>query len=345
MKNIIIITIFSFIACSCIKQERTIKNHAFVDHYINTLPKNKTLILEFWAPSCGTCLKLKNDIFDNAKNHDFIQKNFVLARVSPANPVYKSLFKHYNLQMQPSVLFFDGNGNEIERSVGYNGNKELYLQFLNDIVKKKNLFHKIYSNYRKDTSDINLNYQLAKKYLFRYENQKAKKIFEFILRNDPLNEYGFNSECNFRIAENSFLNDGNIEKLKTYTKDYSDKQFSPQAYIYLINYYKNKDEQKNCVITSGEAVRKFPFNADLLNKHAWNICTFKIEEDYKDALEMTETAINIKPNEARYWDTQAWIYFEMGESQKATQSEKKAVELFPHPAYKDALKKFESKKS
>jgi thioredoxin-related protein len=346
MKGIIIIIITSLFATSCLKQDSTVNNHRFVSDHINNLQNNnQTLIVEFWAPSCSPCIKLKNDIFDSDKNSDFIKNNFILVTVSPADSLYNALFKYYNLQTQSTVLFFDKKGNEIDRSVGYDGNKELYLEFLNNIVNREKLYHEIYSDYLKDTSDIISNYLLAKKFLFRYENQRAVKLFKFILLNDTLNKHGFNSECSFRLAEYNFINTGNIEPFKSYINMYSDNEFSPQAYIYLINYYQKKEDDKNCIFSSGEAVRKFPYNPDLLNKQAWNIYQFKIKEDYTDALEMIETAIEINPHEARYWDTQAWLYFELGENLKAFQSEKKAVELLPHLVYKETLKSFELKKN
>lgn len=343
MKNIIFTVIISLFVTSCSNQKEYAVNHGFIKNNIETLSDNrKTLIVEFWDPSCAPCLKLKEDIFENENNTEFIETNFVLVQVSSSDSIYRPLFKYYNLQFQSTILFFDKNGNEIDRSVGYNGNNESYLNFLKNIAESKNLYHTIYSGYLKDSTDINLNYLLAKKYLFRYENEKAVKLFKYILLNDSTDNYGFNAECNFRIAENDFLNTGNIKNLKSFVNYYSNNNFSPQAYIYLINYYKKKNDHRNCVITSGEALSKFPNNPDILNKHAWNIYLFKIKEDYNDALEMMQKAIQINPDDARYWDTQAWLYFEIGKTEKAIQSENKAIELFSHPAYKEALKKFEA---
>jgi tetratricopeptide (TPR) repeat protein len=343
MKNLVSLIIISLIITSCQKQEEVIKNHLFVNEHIKTLDNDsKTLIVEFWAPTCSPCIKLKNDIFDNDQNLGFLNENFVLVKVSPSDSIYKSLYKYYNLNAQSSVLFFNTNGAEIERSVGYDGNKDAYMSFLNDITKRENLYNDLYKNYVDDSTDLKYNYLLAKKLLFRYENKKAIEHFNYILKNDSDNEYGYHSECLFRIAEYEFLNRENIKDLECYVNSFSDNEFSPQAYLYLINHFKNKNDHKGSVTTSAEALCKFPFNADLLNKHAWNIYLFKIEEDYKEALEMIDKAISINPNNAGYWDTQAWLYFEIGESEKAAQSEQKAVDLYPHSAYKQALKKFKS---
>jgi thioredoxin-related protein len=343
MKNYISLIIISLIITSCQKQEEVIINHPFVHEYIESLDKDdKTLIVEFWASTCSSCIKLKNDIFENDQNTGFLNENFVLLKVSPSDSIYKSLFKYYKLNAQSSVLFFNSKGEEIERSVGYDGNKDVYMSFLNDITNRENLYSDVYKNYVEDTTDIKYNFLLAKKRLFRYENQKSIAHFNYILKNDSDNAFGYHSECLFRIAEYEFLNKGDIKNVESYVNSFSDSNFLPQAYLYLINHFKNKKDHKNSVITSAEALRKFPFNTDLLNKHAWNIYLFKIEEDYNEALEMIEKAIGINPNIARYWDTQAWLYFETGETEKAARSEQKAIDLFPHSAYKQALENFKS---
>lgn len=342
MKNIITILFSCLVTVACSTKTQNAVNHNFVSNHIDSLADNKTLVVEFWDQSCAPCLKLKKDIFENVNHADFLKDNFVLIQISSKDSIYTSLCNHYNLQTQSTVLFFDKAGNEIERSAGYNGNKESYLKYLNDIVTRKNLFYHIYSDYINDSTNINLNHLLARKYLFRYENQKAIKLFHFILQNDSSDVFGYNTEATFRIAEYNFLKTGNIEDLKSFVNEYTNNEFLPEAYHYLIDYYKNENNQKNSLLTSGEAVRKFPYNPDLLNKHAWNIYLFKVEEDYSDAIELIEKAIEINPTVARYWDTQAWLFSEVGESAKAIQSEKKAVELFPHPEYKKALQNFKT---
>jgi len=342
MKNVLILLVIVVISSSCANRKQAINNHVFIEETINKLTNKKVLIVEFWAPTCNPCIKLKNDIFENDHNKDFLNENFILVKISPNDSIYKSLFKYYNLNTQSTVLFFDKSGVEIDRSVGYNGNKKDYMDFLYDISQRKNLFQEIYTKYKKDSSDININYQLAKKYQFRYENSNAVNHFKFIVESDSLNQYGYKSECSFRIAEHSFFNSGSIEGLNSYINNYSNNEFSPKAYLYLINYYKKENDHKNSLLTSSEALRKYPINPDILNKHAWNIYLFKIKEDYSDAIEMISNAIKINSNNAAYWDTLAWLYFESGEISKAIISEQKAIEIFPHPVYKNALQQFES---
>jgi thiol-disulfide isomerase/thioredoxin len=162
---------------------------------------NKLLIIEFRAPECGPCIRLKHDIFENENNREFLNKNFVLVKVSPADSVYKPLWKYYNLEYQSTVIFFDMNGNEIDRTVSYDGNRDAYLNFIKDVSEGVNLYSVVFSTYKKDTMNVNSNYVLAKKLMFRYQVKDAVNHFNKVLLYDRDNKFRHNPECRFRIAD------------------------------------------------------------------------------------------------------------------------------------------------
>lgn len=338
--KIYILTIFLFPLILFSNKEEG-KEITFFNNAVQLAKKeNKILLLEFWSPTCGPCIKLKRDIFDNIENKELLNKYFLVIKMSPADSLYASLFKHFNLDTQSSVLYFDTNGNEIERTIGYDGEKESYVNFLRDVAGGHNLYKNVLVNYRKDTLNAMSNFLLAKKLSFRYQFEKANKYFNKVLMYDPEDKLGLNAECCFRIAENELIIKGRIEKLQEYIKVYAKNEFIPKAYIYIISDLKEKNDTIKCLTTCEDACMKYPENPDILNKYAWMICTFKIKKDYMKALGMIQKAIIINPNYANYYDTQAWLYYESGDREKAIQSVKKAIELNPHPVYKDELKKF-----
>ncbi len=339
MKHHLYILILFLIPLALFSQEA--KEIDFVNNAIQSAKKeNKILVIEFWAPSCGPCIKLKRDIFDNDKNKEFLDKYFLIVKVSPADSLYESLFKYFNLVYQSSIIYYDETGNEIERTIGYDGEKDLYLDFLRDVATGKNLYKDVLDKYQKDTLNVMSNFLMARKLLFRYQFEEANKHFNKVLFYDSEDKLGLHAECRFRIAENELITTGKIDKLQKYIKVYAKNDFIPKAYIYLIDDLKNKKDEIDCLTTCEEAFAKYPENPEILNKYAWMICTFKIKKDYAKALDMVHKAIIINPNYANYYDTQAWLFFESGDREKAIQSMKKAIELNPHPVYKDELEKF-----
>lgn len=303
---------------------------------------NKILIIEFWAPECGPCIRLKRDIFNNSKTKRFLDSSFILVQVSPADSIYKLLWKHFNLAYQSSIIFIDKNGNEIDRTISYNSDRDLYLNFLNDLAQGKNLFGNILKAYQRDTLNIPNTLLMANKLYFRYDLKDAIKLYNRILASDPDNKFGFNPGCRFKIAESEVFLTGNLDKMKEFAKSDNENYFVPKAYEYLINDLINKGDTLNSITLCKEAFNKYPESWEILNKYAWAICTFKIKPDYQKALKMVQKSIILNPFRAGTYSTEAWIYFEMGNKEKAIELQNKAIEIYPLPAYYQDLEKFKS---
>jgi|WetSurMetagenome_2_1015567.scaffolds.fasta_scaffold219539_1 tetratricopeptide (TPR) repeat protein len=344
MKNIFPILITLIILQGCTRQMADNKE---VKHFLDTSigqakSLDKKLIIEFWAPECGPCIRLKRDIFENEKTQKLLTENFYLVQVSPADSVYKKLWDHFQLAYQSTIIYFDKTGTEIDRTVSYDGNRDLYISFLKDISAGKNLFIDIYSNYQKDTSNVKMNYLLASKYFFRYQLKDASAQYNRVLVLDPENRLGFSSECKYKIAECDLLQKGSLDKMKEFINKESDSKFAPKAYEYLINDLINKKDTLDCLSTCKTALEKHPDSWEILNKYAWAIYTFKIKKDYQNALTMVQKSIELNPFRAGTYSTEAWIHFEMGNKDKAIELQNKAIEIYPNPSYYQDLDKFKA---
>jgi len=343
MKNLFYLLSLFLIAFACVYRQPEKQEIRFISEAVKEAKvANKLLIIEFWAPECGPCIRLKHDIFENEKNSEFLNKNFVLVKVSPADSVYKPLWKLYNLEYQSTVIFFDMNGNEIDRTVSYDGYTDTYLKFMKEVSEGVNLYSVVFSTYNKDTINVNSNYVLAKKLMFRYQVTDAINHFNKVLLYDRDNKFRHNPECRFRIAEGELMLSGDVRKMQEYVKRYLNKDYVPKAYEYLIGDLINKNDQISCISLCEEAVNKYPDSYEILNKYAWAICAFRMKADYGKALDMVQKSISINPGRAGTYSTEAWIHFEMGDKEKAIQLQNKAIELYPHASYIADLEKFKA---
>lgn len=75
------------------------------------------------------------------------------------------------------------------------------------------------------------------------------------------------------------------------------------------------------------ALRKFPDNALLLNNYSYSLSVRGVQ--LVRALEMAQRALSREPGSAAYHDTVGWIYFKMGDYQKARDYILKSLELQP----------------
>ena len=85
-------------------------------------------------------------------------------------------------------------------------------------------------------------------------------------------------------------------------------------------------------------------NPEILNKYAWTIYVFKLNQDYNLALEYSQKAVSMNSNKANYLATQAWLYYGTGNREKGIESMKRAIEINPHPEYKKNLETMISSK-
>jgi thioredoxin-related protein len=206
MKKLFYLLSFLMIAFACVYQTPEKEEIKFINAAVKRAKTaNKLLIIEFWAPECGPCIRLKHDIFENEKTGEFLNRNFVLVNISQADPVYKPLWNHFNLNCQSTVIYMDKNGNEIDRTVSYDGNRDAYLNFLQEVSMGRNLYSVVFSAYKKDTLNVTSNYVLAKKLLFRYQVKDAASQFRKVLLYDPHDKSGHNTECTSKIAECELL--------------------------------------------------------------------------------------------------------------------------------------------
>lgn len=302
----------------------------------------KTLLIEFWAPECGPCIRLKKDVFENQDTKELLAKNFYLVQVSPADSIYKKLWNYFQLSYQSTIIFINNNGIEIDRTVSYDGNRDVYINFLNEVAAQQNLFIDIYSTYLKDSTDVKVNYQLANKYFFRYQLQDAIRQYKKVIDLDRGNKLGFSSESKYKIAECELMQSGKLDKMKEYISEESESKFAPKAYEYLISDLINKKDTSNCLTMCEESLSKHPDSWEILNKYAWAICTFKIKSDYQKALSMVQRSIELNPFRSGTYSTEAWIQFEMGNKAKAIELQNKAIEIYPNQSYIQDLNKFKT---
>jgi tetratricopeptide (TPR) repeat protein len=345
MKKILLVLAISAILYGCATQHTDKEVKQFLaEALIKANAFNKTLILEFWAPECGPCIRLKRDIFENDKLQKLLSDNFFLVKVSPADSVYKKLWSHFQLDYQSTVIYFDKAGNETDRTVSYDGNRDLYIDFLKDVATGHNLFSDIYSKYQKEPSDVRVNYLLAGKYFFRYQLKDAATLYNKVLLLDPENKSGFGSECRYKKAECEVLLNGSMDQMKEYINNEPGSKFAPKAFEYLINDLISKKDTLNSISMCKTAIGLHPDSWEILNKYAWVLCTFKIKRDYEKALSMVQRSVELNPYRSGTYSTEAWIHFEMGDKNKAIELQNKAIEIYPNPSYYKDLEKFKGLK-
>ncbi|OQX94726.1 hypothetical protein B6I21_09145 [candidate division KSB1 bacterium 4572_119] len=276
----------------------------------------------------------------------FVDEHLIGLRVNGTKGEGKELRKKYEVRGFPTVLFLNGNGDEIDRIFGYSGNKEATFETIQDYAQGKNTLVSYQAKIAQDPDNIELNFKLAQKHSSRWEAEQAKLYFEKVLKLDPADSKGFKTESVFNLNVYKARYKQNVEPLQNFMDKNTDEKYFETGYSNLLRCYSKAKDQDKVVATYEAAVNKMASNHNIFNAYAWFIYEEKLAHKYDRGIELAKKAVKLKPDAAHIWDTLAWLQFEKGNKKAAIKAMKKAVEIAPEvKGYNKNLEKMEQSDS
>jgi len=285
-------------------------------------------------------------VFNDKEIGHYINENFISLRFVSGDSNTRKFRQEFRVPGYPTVILFDSSGQEIERLIGFNNDKEAYYEKLLNYAQGINTLRALRDSFQQDSNNVDLNYKLGMRHIDRYEYQKALPYLENVLNLDPGNQSGYHDDCLFYKAIYQARYADNVQPLRKYLAGDPEKKYLLNGYFTLIGYYQQQEDTVMSLATYQEAIDRLPQNTTFLNSCAWYIYTNKIERKYDWAISLAQKAVQIDPEADHIWDTLAWLYYEKGELSKAVAAMTKAVELAPdQTSYKENLAKFQQEKS
>ena len=234
---------------------------------------------------------------------------FVNLRINTSDEVYSDFRKEYGVRATPTVLFLDAAGEEIDRIVGYGGDKDEYFQKVKDYAAGKNTLKALLADFAGKEGDADANFAMAQKYDDRYETAKAVPYYEKVLELDPDDTKGHKVEASYQVALNAARANQDVEPLKAFIASSPDEKYLINSYGTLASVYQRKKETDNMVAVWEEALEKFPENARVNNSFASAIFRAQVEEQYPKALELNQKAKALDPEMERATDYNLITYY------------------------------------
>jgi tetratricopeptide (TPR) repeat protein len=268
-------------------------------------------------------------VFQDKKIGDFINSHFVSLRVHSLKGEGKQIREKYNIRGFPTVLFLDGKGEEIDRTFGFDGDKDAYFKILTDYAAGKNTLRSFLSELKAAPEDVDINFKLAKKYVDRWELENAQPYFSKVLTLDPNDEKGFKTEsvCNLAVIEARI--NKNIEPLLSFIESNRDERFWEPAYYNLLRYYSIAKDTVKIIDTFEGALKKIPGNTDLLIDYARYISQNKIKDKYERGMELAKQVIETNPKEIDTYMRIGYFYQEIEDFEKAEEIFLKCLKIWP----------------
>ncbi len=274
-----------------------------------------------------------------------MKSNFINVKLDSKKGNESELRKKFNVPGYPTVILFNSEGNEIDRIIGFDNDADKFFKTILDFVEGKNTITSILAKWQSDSSNVDLTYKLAQKYLGRYEQELAQKYIIKTLQLDPEDIKGYREDCLFSSATYAMYHEDNLEKMNRFMDSNPSKEFQLKAYDNLIRFYSSNGKKSKVLETYKKTLELSPESTDLMNGYGWYVYENKIVDKYEESIKLTKKAVEIDPKADGIWDTLAWLYYENGNMELAINAMEKALEILPDSKYYlKNIKKFKSEK-
>lgn len=307
--------------------------------------EHKVLMVDVLTDWCKWCVELDNKVYSNPQVYKFANANQINYKIDAEKGEGVEFARKYKIKGYPTVLFLDGDGNEIDRVYGYYPAKDFY-EMMVDYNKGVNTFSSLKAALEKDPDDILANLKIAEKYIALGQNDSAKKYLNKIIEVDPQNLSGKEDDAKYKLASVSD-SAAIIQNLESFVKAYPESDMLKDAYISLAeNYYYLMKDVPDAEINYKLLLDKYPGDpyvilsyGQFLNQRAYLLMKDgKNEDDYKNGLALIDQALPFTQgsvNEGSSYYIQSKLYYNLKDYNKALVSIDKALKIFDRKLYRD----------
>lgn len=331
--------------------------------------QNKLVMVDVMTDWCKWCIELDNKVYAKKEVSDYANANQINYKIDAEKGEGIDFAKKYKIQGFPSILFLDGDGNEIDRVYGYVPAKD-FMEMMQDYNKGINTFSYLKTEVEKNPSNIEASLKLADKYSMYSESDKAKELLNKIVELDGSNAGGKTDDARFRLVLFSEKEE-KAKQLEAFINDNPSSDQLKDAYVSLSEtYYYELNDMPSSEKWFKETLSKFPNDefvnssyGQYMNQKAIALADKKYTKedslkgllniegfvnDNKTGLSYVETALQYvagSVNEASSYYIQSRLYFNLQEYAKAKESIDKAIKIFDRKLYRDARDKIEKQLS
>jgi periplasmic divalent cation tolerance protein len=173
-------------------------------HWAETLPDafkqaralNKPVLAYFFVRNSDFCRKLEEGLFSDRAVLDEAEK-FVCARVNAGEDTDTA--RKFDVRGAPTILFLDGEGNEMSRITGL-VDKSALMAKLEEARRSKLTFREAHRLALKDPTDVQANWRVAETYLEEGREDLAEPHLRNVVEHDENNQYGFTDDAMFALG-------------------------------------------------------------------------------------------------------------------------------------------------
>jgi hypothetical protein len=123
-----------------------------------------------------------------------------LFRAVSQEPAGSAIFKKFAIRGTPTTMVLDGDGAEVDWSVGYSPPAEKFEASLHKMVDGNETFKALTAAYAKNPKDVATVFKIARKWSERYDQAKATEKYKEVIALDPNGKAGTYTEEYYKIT-------------------------------------------------------------------------------------------------------------------------------------------------
>lgn len=182
------------------------------------------------------------------------------------------VFKKFGIRATPTTMIFDGDGAEVDWSVGYDAPPENFEAALTKMIDGVDTYKAVAAAYAKNPKDVPTVFKLARKWSERYDEAKAAEKYKEVIKLDPQGKAGtytqeytkvtvpYTEFAEFTLATSALQmsQKPDLAPVKAFLAKYPKSKLVKQAYQRMSNYYGYSAPKEEAAKYFPEYAAKFP---------------------------------------------------------------------------------------
>ena len=341
--SILILVIMFAFNLNAKAEEIKFESGQFKDMLSRAKSENKVLMIDFFTDWCKWCIELDKKVYTDKEVAEFANTKQINWKVDAEKGEGIDLAKKYAVNGYPTIVFVDGNGDEVDRIVGYIPAKD-FLKKIKLFTAGTDTYGVITKTLKKNPDDVKANYLMGERIINNEgDNKKAAPYFKKVMDNDPKNKLGYKEGVLLYQA----IGSGDAGNIKKFIEDYPNSPKLKNAYIALAEkYLQDNVDYGTAKMYYDKAFEKFGKNDEELNtSYIQYLLTYMNgltksdkEEDWKKGIDLSNECIDFAKgsvNEGSAYYMQAMFYFNLKDKDSANEAIDKAMKIRDAKAFKD----------
>lgn len=309
--------------------------------------ENKVLMIDFYTDWCKWCVELEKKVYTNSEVSAFANNYQINWKIDAEKGEGVDLAKKYQVSGYPTIVFVDGNGDEIDRIIGYLPVKD-FLPSMKDIVSGKNTTKSLQLKLKDNPNDAEANYRLGKKLLESGNTDEAKACLNKVLIEDPSNTLGWTDNTELLLAQLS----GKKEDIQTFISKYAESELRKDALIFLAESTLENNDYETGDAYYKELFEKYGKNDEDINFNYGNFLLSRIygitkkqsitKEDNLKGIEYANQCLEYVKgsiNEASCYYYLSMLNYNLGNKVQANEYIDKAISIFNRKSFREFKEK------